>query len=68
MTTQCTAIELEFQSFDRRQVIGRFDGGWLTSDGGGILLREVEHHLSRLAGCFTDYREAMCTANWVGPL
>ena len=61
MTTQCTATQLEFQSFGRRQVTGRFDGGRLTSDAGGLLLREVEQRLnvlSRLAGCFTDYRQA----------
>ena len=61
MTTQCTSTQLEFQSFGRRQVTGQFDGGRLTSDAGGLLLREVEQRLqvlSRLAGCFTDYRQA----------
>ena len=38
MTTQCTATQLEFQPFGRRQVTGRFDGGRLTSDAGGLLL------------------------------
>ena len=61
MTTQCTPEQLEFQSFGRRRVSGRFDGGRLTSDAGGLLLREVEQRLdvlSRLAGCFKDYRQA----------
>ena len=61
MTTQCTVTQLEFQSFGRRRVTGRFDGGRLTSDAGGLLLREVDERLdvlSRLAGCFTDYRQA----------
>ena len=61
MNTQCTATQLAFQSFGRRRVTGRFDGGRLTSDAGGLLLREVEQRLnvlSRLAGCFTDYRQA----------
>jgi hypothetical protein len=34
-------------------VTGRFDGGRITSDGGGLLLREVDHRLvmlRRLAG------------------
>lgn len=38
---------------------GRFDGGRLTSDAGGLLLREVNwqlHLLPRLAACVTDYR------------
>jgi hypothetical protein len=40
-------------------VVGRFDGGRITSDGGGLLLREVDRRtglLDRLAACFTDYR------------
>jgi hypothetical protein len=41
-------------------VIGRFDGGTISSDAGGVLLREVERQcgiLKRVAGCFQDYRE-----------
>jgi hypothetical protein len=41
-------------------VTARFDGGPITSDAGGLLLREVEEHtgiIRRLAGCFTDYRD-----------
>jgi len=40
-------------------VTARFDGGRLTSDGGGVLLREADARiglLSRLASCFVDYR------------
>jgi hypothetical protein len=36
-------------------VVGQFDGGKISSDSGGLLLREVEqrtHILKRLAGCF----------------
>ncbi len=59
MSTQCTPGQLEFHAFGRREVVGRFDGGRLTSDGGGILLREVDRRLGlmeRIAGCFTDHR------------
>ena len=59
MQTECKPEQLEFQSLGRGEVIGRFDGGRITSDGGGLLLREVEQRiglLNRLAGCFTDYR------------
>jgi hypothetical protein len=41
-------------------VTARFDGGAITSDAGGLLLREVETKtglLRRLAACFTDYRD-----------
>ena len=34
--TQCTPAQLEFHALGRRGVVGRFDGGRLTSDGGGV--------------------------------
>lgn len=57
--TECSQTEFEFQGLFSREVIGRFDGGQITSDGGSLLLREVEGRtgiLRRFAGCFTDYR------------
>ena len=59
MKTECSAKPLEFHGIKSRQVIGRFDGGQISSDGGGILLREVERRtgmLHRLSDCFTDHR------------
>ena len=59
MNTECNPEQLEFHTLGRRDVIGRFDGGRITSDGGGLLLREVDKRLGlldRVAGCFTDYR------------
>ncbi len=59
MKTECTAEQLEFLALGRREVIGRFDGGRITSDGGGVLLREVDLRIGlmgRLADCFVDYR------------
>ena len=38
---------------------GRFDGGRISSDGGGVLLREVDLRLgltARLSKCFRDFR------------
>ena len=61
MKTECTADQLDFHGLGRRIVVGQFDGGKISSDSGGLLLREVEqrtHILKRLAGCFTDYRDA----------
>ena len=60
MGTQCTPAQLEFHGLGRREVVGRFDGGRLTSDGGGILLREVDRRLGlmdRVARCFADHRD-----------
>ena len=42
MTTKCNTEQLAFQGLGRREVVGRFDGGEISSDGGGLLLREVE--------------------------
>jgi len=49
-----------FQRVGRREVVARFDGGRISSDGGALLLGEVERHtgiLSQFAGCFDDYRD-----------
>ncbi len=59
MNTQCTGEQLEFHALGRRTVVGQFNGGKISSDSGGLLLREVEqrtHILKRLAACFVDYR------------
>jgi len=60
MNTQCTPTQLEFHSLGRREVVGKFDGGSITSDAGGLLLRETEMRtgiLSRFAECFQDLRD-----------
>lgn len=63
MGTDCTAGQLSFQGWGegrRREVRLDFSGGRLSSDGGGILLAEVERQrkiLRRLAGCFVDHRD-----------
>jgi hypothetical protein len=61
MVTECSAKEFEFQALGNRVVTSRFDGGAITSDAGGLLLREVEAKtgiLRRFAACFTDHRDA----------
>ena len=42
-----------------KAVVAQFDGGLLSSDGGGLVLREVEQRLrvaDRLAACMVDPR------------
>jgi len=58
--TECNPKSFEFHSLGNRDVAGHFDGGDITSDAGGLLLREVEARtgiVKRFAGCFTDYRK-----------
>ena len=58
--TQCTQESLAFGVLGSREVVGRFDGGTITSDAGGLLLREVDRRLgllNRLAACFVDRRD-----------
>lgn len=60
METQCIPEQMAFQQLGRREVIGRFDGGMISSDAGGLVLREVERCfgiLKRFAGCFQDHRD-----------
>ena len=42
MNTECSTDQLAFHALGRRTVVGRLDGGEISSDGGGLLLREVE--------------------------
>lgn len=71
METQCIQEQMVFQQLGRREVIGRFDGGRISSDAGGVLLREVEKRLDilkRLAACFRDYRDLERTEHSVEAL
>ena len=71
MKTECTAGQLEFHGLGRRAVVGGFNGGKISSESGGLLLREVEqrtHILKRLAGCFVDYRNPDQIEHTVGTL
>lgn len=57
--TDCNGVQLSFQASGRREIVARFDGGQISSDGGGLLLREVERQtgiVSQFAACFRDYR------------
>jgi hypothetical protein len=50
---------LDFQDLFGRTVHANFDGGFISSDGGALLLRELEARfgfLDAFADCFTDYR------------
>src|SRR5947209_19887874 len=47
------------QKLGGRELVWRFDGGDITSDGGALALRKLEERLGivrRFAACFEDYR------------
>lgn len=58
--TECTQSCFTFASHFRREVVARFDGGTITSDGGAPLLRETNQRLrllERFGQCFLDRRD-----------
>lgn len=60
METDCIGKPIEFQDLGSRKVTGNFDGGDISSDGGSLLLREVEertHIIEQFAKCFIDHRD-----------
>lgn len=59
METQCNEQLFIFQCQNRRDVAATFDGGTISTDGGALLLREVERLTGIIAGfadCFNDHR------------
>jgi hypothetical protein len=60
--TECIPKSFAFASVGAREVVARFDGGHVVSDGGALLLGEVERQtglLHRFAACFTDQRDPL---------
>jgi hypothetical protein len=58
--TECIQSSFGFHSHFSREVVARFDGGTISSDGGSLLLRETDKRLNlipRLARCFLDGRD-----------
>lgn len=59
--TLCNQQTFSFQALGNRKVEADFSGGYLSSDGGSLLLREIDRKnsfTSQLANCFTDHRLA----------
>lgn len=67
----CTSSRFEFQGPAGRELIAEFSGGQITSDGGVMLLGELDRRLrmvERLAACFDDNREESRTEHSVEDL
>jgi len=57
---QCTQKSFAFHTPQRQQGIARFDGGHISSDGGGLLLQKTEACtgiVAQFVRCFTDHRD-----------
>jgi len=59
--TECSEDRFEFGGGNgARQVVAEFSGGTISSDGGGLLLRETDSKMNLLARfslCFSDWRD-----------
>ena len=59
MSTECSQFVFGFHPLKHREIRAQFDGGAITTEGGGLLLREVEKRsgiVRQFAACFRDYR------------
>ena len=57
--TECNQSSFGFEAFGTREIVSKFDGGTISSDGGSLLLRQTDKRLNllpRLAKCFLDGR------------
>jgi len=62
--TDCNTTPLRFSSVKSKRIVADFDGGHLTSDAGGLLLREADRKLGltrKLAACIPDPRNPLLT-------
>ncbi len=58
--TECKTETIQYHALGTREVRGQFDGGDISTDAGGLLLRETEKRtgiLKQFAECFRDYRD-----------
>jgi len=72
--TECKPKPIEFHTLGSRDVVAHFDGGDITSDAGGLMLREVEQRsgilkqfvLSSISLCALTSGKTTC-ANYMTP-
>lgn len=71
MRTHCTTNQVTFQQLKGRSVVAAFDGGSITSDPGGLLLREIEQgrgFIKEFASRFDDFRNQRFVEHGVAEL
>lgn len=71
LMTECIQESFEFGQHFSRRVVAQFDGGWVSSDGGGLLLRQADrkiHLLERVASGFSDRRSPWLLKHELGEM
>ncbi len=69
--TECIQSSFGFEASGRREIVARFDGGTISSDGGALLLRQTDKLLNllpRLARSFLDGRDPTLVKHSVGEM
>lgn len=64
--TQCNGHSFEFHPVGRRNVTATFDAPAITSDAGGLMLRELDLKfglMDQFANCFDDFRSPRMTVH-----
>lgn len=62
MNTKCKRFSFDFQPLGRREITARFDAPAISSDAGGLLLRELDGKfglIRQFADCFNDFRSPL---------
>ena len=60
MKTHCTAKQIEFEGVVGRKLVAAFDGEHISSDGGLLLLHQIDRRfglLRKFSSCFRDHRD-----------
>jgi hypothetical protein len=58
--TECNQSSFGFEACGKREIVARFAGGTISSEGGALLRRQTDRRLNllpRLAECFLDGRK-----------
>ena len=66
--TECIQDRFEFATRGSREIVAEFNGGTISSDGGGLLLQETDARLnllSRFSQCFLDRRSPLLVEHTV---
>jgi hypothetical protein len=69
--TECNQSSFGFKALGGREIVARFEGGTISSDGGALLLRETDQRLNpipRLAECFFDGRNRSLVERSIGEM